>query len=161
MCKFCKGISLHGSLLPFLLSPLWFSLCVWTHLWGWAWLDFLMLTLPASSLSVSCITFDFDQGRWSAFVSLGTFISSWALPPPLFQVKRQSTDFCWKPSISSLSTSAVWTFNYSLWQANMFVLNVTPSETKYFECTFISEYTCLSSLPLNKSRNVSKWKAKT
>ena len=70
---------------------LWILLCMNTCVY-WAWVDFFTLTLSALSLNV-CHRLWSWPWKMEFFVSPNTFISSWALPPPLLQMKRQSSQF--------------------------------------------------------------------
>lgn len=127
-------------------SPLCAPLCVGPSV-GWACLAFF----SAKSLPARHSACDPGQGGRTAPASLPVLTPSPAGCLHSLWWKGRGFELL----TASLSTSATWTLDYSLWRnANAFALNIICSETKYFEHTFISECTCLSSLPVNGSWNV-------
>lgn len=112
--QFCKGISLHNFAFPS-LSPVEWLVCLNTSVrLGLAGLPYT----DSTCLVPHCHLHHLWSWPWKLefFVSPSAFISSWALPTPLFQVKRQSNRFSLKaPPTGPFSTLDTWTFNYSLW----------------------------------------------
>lgn len=133
------------------LSRPWLNLCVWIQQCGWAGLHLLGLR---------CLLHHLDpglEGQTTCFpqhIHLSTSSASVLSSEKAPSLAR----FPQRPCILlQLPEPSIILFDR---EPNVFALNITPSKTKCFEGTFIFQYTCLSSLPLNGSWNLGKGKAK-
>lgn len=137
---------------------LWILLCMNTCVY-WAWVNFFTLTLSALSLNV-CIAFDPGHGRWSSLFL--PVLSSLHEPYHHLSFNEKAV---WPIFLDShpLDFFLLQTLEPSIIlfdrKANVFALNITHTETKYFEWTFISVYIDL--LSLLKMQVMGKQKLKT